>query len=201
MRSILLSIAAALAGLMVLWSGTDGFHAFTTEGARRYAIEQSPRSLPDVQLMDQDGRTFKLSDMKGKHVLMTFMYTRCGDVCPQLEMDFQAVYKGLSKHLGQDIVMLSVSFDPQRDDILSLKHHAGHYGADGERWRMVTVPDLAELSSLLDTSEVTVIPNLYGGFEHNAAFYLVNPHSQLIRIFDTNAPDFVIRSLNALLEA
>jgi protein SCO1 len=201
-RNIILVLIVVFVGISTLWAGTDGFHAFTTEGARRYDIAKHPRLLPDVRLVDQNGRYFKLTEEQGKLVLMTFMYTRCGDVCPELEANFRQVYEGISERFrGKQIVFLSVSFDTARDDVESLHHHAGHYGADGIVWRMTTVPNPEELHKLLEISEVTMIPDAFGGYEHNAAFYLVNPQSELIKIYDYNAPAAVIRELNTLLEA
>src|ERR1700694_3668797 len=69
--------------------------------------------IPDFTLTDQDGRGVKLSDFRGQLVAVDFMYTRCPrpDVCPRLSANFAR----LQKRLGGEIMLLSISLDPQYD--------------------------------------------------------------------------------------
>lgn len=68
MRSILSVSLVFIVGISLLWSGTDGFRAFTSEGARRLAVQNVPRELPQIQLEDQNGKAFTLQEMKGRLV-------------------------------------------------------------------------------------------------------------------------------------
>ena len=61
MRTAIASLAICVAGGALLWRGTDGFRALTSEAARRRAIAASPRAVPVVELEDQDGRPFTLA--------------------------------------------------------------------------------------------------------------------------------------------
>ena len=94
MLRILLVITISLLGFLVLWIGTDGFQAYTSEGARRYAIKAEPRELPEVIFQDQSGDTFPLSSLQDQYVLFTFFYTQCGDICPVLEAQFKEDWIG-----------------------------------------------------------------------------------------------------------
>jgi protein SCO1/2 len=40
--------------------------------------------VPDFTLLDQDKRPFHSGSLRGKVVLVTFIYTTCPDVCPLL---------------------------------------------------------------------------------------------------------------------
>ena len=55
--------------------------------------------VPDLEFINQDGKTFHLSDFKGKAVLMTFIYTRCPlpEFCPRLSSQFARIQQDLAK--------------------------------------------------------------------------------------------------------
>ena len=196
MRSVLASIAALLLGAAVLWLGTDGFQAFTAEGVRRLAVAEKPRPLPPVRLQDSSGATIGLEDYQGKLILVTFIYTRCPDICTVLGDSFEHIYQALpSRMLGREIALLSVSFDPRRDGPAELAAYAKRYRAGGPAWRIARVADPMELKALLDAFGIVVIPDEYGGFEHNAAIHLVDRRGRLARIFDYDAPGVVLKEL------
>ncbi|ASK28518.1 SCO family protein [Neisseria chenwenguii] len=68
----------------------------------------------DFAMTDGDGKEFKLSNMKGKVVILSFGYTHCPDVCPT-ELLTQA---DTLKQLGdkaKDVKVVFASVDPERD--------------------------------------------------------------------------------------
>lgn len=200
MRNFFSIFIVLTAGILLLWWGTDGFHAFTAEGARRLAILETPKTVPPTTMQDQNGQTIKFGDYKGKLLLMTFIYTRCTDECPVLEKSFQDVYKGLSpERLGKDVSLLTVSFDTANDTVHELHHYAQYFDVNGTDWRMARVPDASELKRLLDQFGVKVIPDGNGGYEHNAAIYLIDRQGKLVQIFDFDDPRQVIQYVNGIL--
>jgi protein SCO1/2 len=86
--------------------------------------------------------------------------------------------------LGRDFTLISISFDPEHDDPANLKKYGETYGADGKIWRIARVSDKAQLKSLLDAFGIIVIPDEFGGFEHNAALHLVDRDGRLRLISD-----------------
>ncbi|RRQ22399.1 SCO family protein [Thiohalobacter thiocyanaticus] len=190
MRCGLLTVlAVTVLGLATLAWGTDGFRAFTDEGARRHAVHTNPRPLPAVTLQDQTGRRFGLDDLRGRLVAVEFIYVNCPSVCRALGQAFARVRDALpAESLGQDVVLLSISFDPQRDRPERLADYAARYGADTGSWRVARVEDPAELQALLRSFGIVVIPNGFGGFEHNAALHLVDRRGRLARIEDFDRP-------------
>jgi protein SCO1/2 len=185
-----------LLGLLVLWRGTDGLQAFTTESARRLAVQRSPRPLPDPLLQDQDGRDFRLSDYRGRRLLVEFIFTRCPTLCLALGDSFAQVAEALAtaRH-GRDVALLSISFDPVHDAPERLAAYGARHGADGETWRVARVEDPAELRVLLARFGVVVLPDSLFGFQHNAAQHLVDRAGRLTRIFDYDDPDAALRAL------
>ncbi|MCH1625861.1 SCO family protein [Ferdinandcohnia quinoae] len=200
MRKGISILLVVIAGFSLLWLGTDGFRAYTAETARFIHLQREQPELPMATLIDSEGENFRIDDIKGKYLLLTFMYTACGDLCPVLESNFAEIYNGIPKEvLGDEVLMLSISFDPERDTPETLKTYGNYYGADGIAWKMVTIQDVKELKDVLDTLEVIVIPNEYGGYEHNSAFYVINPDGKLTNIFDFQRPQSVLTYLDAVL--
>ncbi|ALC89382.1 electron transporter SenC [Bacillus sp. FJAT-18017] len=184
------SILVLLFGLGLFYVGTDGFTAFTAEAARVEKLKAEQPKFPDVTLEDSKGRTYGISEFEGKYVFITFLYTSCGTVCPELEMNMAKVYEKLPKqYIGEDIMFLSISFDPERDDPKRLDVYKDMFGSDGETWRMARINDKQELDALLDEFGVIVIPDDDGNFAHNSAFYLVGKDGHLEDVMDYTKTD------------
>ncbi|WP_416148820.1 SCO family protein [Salipaludibacillus sp. HK11] len=189
-----------LFGFALFYVGTDGFKAYTAETARVYHLLDEKPALPDVILEDSKAREYPISILEDKYIFITFMYTACVDECPLLEMNMGRVYDQIPpEHIGEDIIFLSISFDPERDAPETLDHYKNHFHADGDTWRMARINDQTELDSLLDTYGVTVIPDGEGDFAHNSAFYLVDKQGRLSDIMDFTEVDEAVERVNAVL--
>ncbi|MDQ6596111.1 SCO family protein [Bacillus salipaludis] len=188
-------------GFVLFYAGTDGFHAFTAETARINKLIENKPKFPNVTLEDSNGRKYSISEFEGKYVFITFLYTSCTSVCPQLEMNMSQVYQKLpKKYIGRDIVFLSISFDPTRDDPAALDRYKNAFHSDGETWRMARIPNKAELDALLKEFGVIVIPDGKGNFTHNTAFYLVDPKGSLVNVMDFKKINEAARTLENILE-
>ena len=200
-RTTIACVIVLLFGITLFFIGTNGFSAFTAETARVNKLVQDKPKFPNVTLEDSKGRDYSISEFKGKYVFITFLYTSCTTVCPQLEMNMSKVYSALPhKYLGKDIVFLSISFDPARDDPGTLEKYRSYFHSDGETWRMARIPNEAELDSLLKAFGVIVIPDGYGNFTHNSAFYLVDPKGQLVEVMDYKKTEEAAKKVAAILQ-
>ncbi len=182
LRSALCALLVLCLGSAGLWAGTDGLRAFTSEQARRLAVQRTPRPVPQAVLEDQDGRGFSLDDYRGRKVLVDFVYTRCRSICGALGAAFQRLSHDLPP-ASDGAMLLTISFDPQADTPAALKRYAQRYHADSKVWRIARPQDEATLAALLRTFEVVVVPDAYGEFQHNAALHLVDEDGRLMRIF------------------
>lgn len=90
---------------------------------------------PGFTLTNQDGQEVKLSDFQGKVVVMNFIYSRCPDVCGEENYRLQGVWEKLNKELRQDLVLISVSFDPY-DTPEVLKSYETFFNVPG--WQFLT---------------------------------------------------------------
>ncbi len=75
---------------------------------------KNPRLAPNFALRDQDGWTVELSHLRGKAVLLTFLYTHCPDACPLTAVRLNGALAGLGPERTR-VRVLAVSVDPRRD--------------------------------------------------------------------------------------
>ena len=66
---------------------------------------------PDFALRNQDGERVSMRDLRGRPVIVTFLYTTCDDSCP---LQAQTV-RGALDQLGHEVPALAVAVDPPRD--------------------------------------------------------------------------------------
>lgn len=200
-RNKIAVIVVFIFGFLLFYIGTDGFQAFTAETARtKKLIEEQPK-FPEVTLEDSKERVYSFSEFQGKYVMLTFIYTACTDVCPEMEMNLYEVYEQIpEQYIGEDIQFLSISFDPENDDPETLERYRAFFRSDGETWRMARINDQNELQHLLNEFGVIVIPDGNGHFTHNSAFYLVDPDGYLIEVMDYQKIDEAAEKVTNILE-
>jgi len=95
---------------------------------------------PDFQLIDQTGSSFASSSLAGRVTLLDFVYTHCTDACPMLSATFQQVQRKLAdeKLLGDRVILVSLSVDPQHDTSAVLAEYGKQFKADATGWKMLT---------------------------------------------------------------
>jgi len=195
MRGAVTIVALLIAGVAVIWAGTDGLRVLTAEGARRVTIEEKPKPLPAVLLRDQRGEAFRLQDFQGSDLLVEFIYARCVTLCNSLGETFEDVSDRLpAGHLGSKVNLVSISFDP-RDDAAALMEYGERFDAVPDQWRVARVENPEDIQTLLDTFGITVIPDEWGNFEHNAAVHFVNRQGYLDKIVDHEPPRKALETL------
>jgi protein SCO1/2 len=98
------------------------------------------QTVSDFSLIDQTNHNVALSDFKGKVVAVTFIYTRCPlpDYCLRLSNNFARLQKRFGDRMGRDLVLLSISFDPEHDQPEVLREYAEHFKANVEGWHFLT---------------------------------------------------------------
>ncbi len=154
-------------------------------GAQPATSEAKPLAglnIPDVKLVDQDGKAVHFySDLvKGKVVAMNFIFTSCTTICPPMGASFAKLQKILA---GKDVHLISVSVDPATDTPEHLKAWAGKFGG-GPGWTLVT-GDRNEVTRLLKALGVYTA----GAADHSPLVLLGNdPAHRWTRAYGLAAP-------------
>ncbi|MFN8160233.1 MAG: SCO family protein [Solirubrobacterales bacterium] len=73
-----------------------------------------PKPAPPLRLRDSAGRLVDLRDLRGKGVLVTFVYTHCPDVCPLIVSHLHTALAELGPK-ARDLRIVAVSTDPRGD--------------------------------------------------------------------------------------
>jgi protein SCO1 len=122
-RTVRLTLAALAAGAVLLGVGCgSGAPAATTTSAPAASTArldapgrlQPPRPAPQIALRNWNGRRVRLSEYRGKAVLLTFIYDHCPDTCPLIvdKLRQAQVELGSAAHRLQ---IVAVSVDPRGD--------------------------------------------------------------------------------------
>ena len=184
MRTAVATLVIAVVAGAALWQATDGLRAFTTEGARRLAVLEQPRPVPDVRLIDVRGREQASTDENGRAVVVEFIYATCPTICAALGESFAKLRSDIdAAGLADRVRLISISLDLARDGPEALRDYADAHGADGRIWTVARPENELALHSLLKAFDVIVIPDGAGGFVHNAALHVIGQNGKLKAIF------------------
>ena len=106
-------------------------------------------SVPDFTLTDHLRRRVSLSQFRGKVVAINFIYTSCAlpQFCYRMANHFNVVHRRFRTR--NDLVLLTITFDPARDSPDVLADYARQWNADPDTWRFVTgpAPDIRAVTS------------------------------------------------------
>lgn len=94
---------------------------------------------PKFALQDADGRPWDLDALKGKVVVLQFVYASCKDVCPLLS-DLMAHLQEMTNHtpMQDRVQFISITTDPARDTPDVLKAYGPVHGLDRKNWVFLT---------------------------------------------------------------
>jgi protein SCO1/2 len=110
------------------------------------------QAVPDFTLMDQRQRRVTFSKLAGKVVAINFIYTSCAlpNFCFRNSNTFGVLQKRFKEKMGRELVLLTVTFDPQRDGPDVLAKYARTWKADPATWHFLTgsVPDVQRVSNI-----------------------------------------------------
>ena len=113
-RVVIALVVVALSALGAIVLAAPGDDDAEPSDPRRFHGAVLPAGLraPDFALTDQDGRPISMRGLRGKPVIVTFLYTTCQDTCPTQAQQV----KGALEELGEDVPAVAVAVDPPRDD-------------------------------------------------------------------------------------
>jgi protein SCO1 len=164
--------------------------------------------LPDVPLVDQDDKPFRLARFKGHLLLITFSFTRCPlpDYCPLMMKHFAAIEKATANDASaalKNARLLTVSIDPTYDTPARLREYgAKHATGDGStnkfsRWNLATgtVADVKKLAGFFGLDYYDSTDRII----HSLRTAIVDPDGRVVKVFEGNewTVEDVMRELRA----
>jgi len=117
--------------------------AATAPAADAAAAEDKARNyFTDLEVIDQNGKRLRFySDvLKGRVVLINFIFTNCQDACPLVTHKLNQVRSLMAEVVRDEVWFVSISVDPERDTPEAMKAFAKKQRVDESRWLFLTGP-------------------------------------------------------------
>ena len=194
------TLIVLIAGIWIFLVSTLQGQALTTEALRQAELNEQPKKMPTLMLVDANRQAKEISQLSSDQrvLIVDFIYTRCQTVCLSLGSVFQAlqakiIEQGLEKKIG----LVSISFDPLNDDSQALQRYETRMQMQPDIWRAYSLKNPNDRQLLLDAFGIMVIPAPLDEFEHNAALHLLKGE-HLLRIFPLEKSDEALLHAQAL---
>lgn len=167
---------------------TFGFKALTVFSYSLKAAGALPRAVPNISLVNHLGKNIDISSLKGKYIIVNFIYLNCPSVCHFVSSKIAEVYKNiekLNKNMLEKLVFITVSFDLERDNPDLLYHYWLHHGALKE-WQIAAfMPNEAPfIRSKLEKIGVYIFKKPNGQYNHTVYMFLINTKGEIVNVFD-----------------
>jgi cytochrome oxidase Cu insertion factor (SCO1/SenC/PrrC family)/cytochrome c2 len=131
LRLMAAAAVVAAVGATAIWNSGDSKAAQERPWGESY--------IPNTTVMTQRGKPVKFYDdlVKGKIVIISFIYTSCTDICPLTTARLTLLEDKLGDMVGRDVFFLSMTVDPEHDTPEKLKEYAERFSV-GPGWSFVT---------------------------------------------------------------
>ena len=153
---------------------TDSNRLNTNERLAYLTISDEKRKAPDFLLTNQDSILISNDDMIGKVYVLEFFFTRCPDICIEMNQNM----KLLDEEFGNsnDFGIISITIDPNNDTPSILKKYSEALDVKSQNWHFLTgekdyIYDLANIGFNIFANQNS---NFIGGFEHQGYFALID---------------------------
>jgi len=147
---------------------------------------------PAINLADQSGNLFHLSDSKGKVVLIFFGFTNCPDECPLTAAHLKQAVELVGDRAGE-VQVVMVSTDPVRDTPQAMGAFLGKFNPS-----FVGIPGTTESLSQIWNDYGVVVLN--GGETHSSFIYVIDQAGNLCLSFTSEmSPEDIASDLKTLL--
>lgn len=184
-EKVFLVIVLALA---LLAGGGSWFAAmaFTRKEQVRGIPPEQARKLVNFALTNSLGQSVTRDDVHGKILVVSFLFTACSLTCPEVTKRMSQIQQLTAG--AADVELLSLTVDPRSDTAPVLAKWGERYGADTNRWQMLT-GDQAQLHWVIGTSFLATETNnpfnsMPGNFAGADQIALVDTHGCVRAFFD-----------------
>jgi protein SCO1/2 len=170
-----------------------------SNAALKAGVFDPPRLAPDFTLAGSDGHALKISQYRGKVVLLAFGFTSCTEICP-ITLNTFAVTRRKLGVAAADVQVVYVTVDPQRDVPARLAKYLGSFdssfvGGTGTADQLAAVRKDYGVSA-----EKKVIGNDYA-YAHSSFTYLIDRTGRIRALMPYgHSPDDYAHDLTILLK-
>jgi protein SCO1 len=173
-----------------------------------FAAGPTPSPLADIGpaprtvLVDSSGKPFDLASLRGKVVVVSFVYTTCTGVCPGTSQAMVRVKQALkgANLWGTSVEFVSITLDPRRDTPDVLRQYARLFHADGPSWHFLTGPP-DEVANVISDWKMWAKAGPTGALDHPSRIVLLDcrGHQREIYNLEFLTPQAVLQDVRSLL--
>lgn len=137
-----------------------------------------------TELVDQFGVRFSLDNLRGKTLLLNFIYTNCPGPCPIQTAQLRELQNQFSSVDGESLHLLSVSIDPTNDTPERLENYATARGVTFDAWSFVTGPS-TKIQEFIESFGAEVKVSAEGSLSHSLHMYLIGKDGDVWQAYET----------------
>jgi protein SCO1 len=161
-------------------AGTSGTSSGGEGGVALANVAPAAEPAPAFELVDQDGQRRSLASLRGKVVLLDFVYANCPGPCPILTGTHVRVQRTLPDDVKTAVWFASVTLDPERDTPEALRRYATSRGADLASWSFLAGKP-AEVEDVLARYGVGKAPGTNGEIQHVVVTFLIDREGRIAK--------------------
>lgn len=147
-----------------------------------YKASQSAigKTIADYALRDQSGKPVRLSDYRGKPLLVSFIYTGCFQSCPTDTLMVASAVTAVQDVLGSNIFhTASIGFNLPFDSPEAMAAFSRQRGITARRWDFLS-PEMAEVPALTRDFGFSYLATPKG-FDHVTQLSVIDGNGRLYR--------------------
>ena len=137
------------------------------------------KKVPNFKFTNQNGDIFSHNELNDKITVLDFFFTNCPGPCPIMTYNMKSLYNDFSS--SDDVQFVSITVDPENDNIKVLKNYADINGINDQRWQLLT-SELSKIKSLKRDGFMLYADELPQG--HAIKFILIDEHGNIRKYFD-----------------
>lgn len=140
--------------------------------------------IEDFKLLNQDGHLKGTGEWENKIVVTDFFFTHCPTICPKMTNSLNTVSRAFEN--DGEVLINSISIDPERDSVAQLKKYAGDFGVNTKNWDLLT-GDKKSIYRLARNSFMVVATDGDGGpddFIHSERLVLIDKQRRIRGYYD-----------------
>jgi protein SCO1/2 len=140
---------------------------------------------PQTELVDSAGGRCDLAKLRGKIVLVSFVYTKCNGACPATTQTLVGIQRALrdAKLWANSVEFVSITLDPTRDSPGVLDHYARLFGADLAGWHFLT-GERSTVEAVINAWGIWVKRNPDGVIDHSSRVFLLDQQGREREIYN-----------------
>lgn len=151
----------------------------------------------EPHLIDQTGRRFTLSSLRGEPLIVTFVSARCTDACPLIDAQFAAAAQRIEReHLAARL--LTITLDPEHDSPRTMRELARRFDADSRHW-LVAGGSRSDVHAVMRAFGVVAVEGKHDSdVRHTTFIYALNSRGELAQtlLASTATQDEILDALH-----